>query len=79
MLIAFGFAGAARSVWIFLALAILFALIYAPTIRSEEEFLRGKFGDFDEYSEAGAALVSETHSGFDRGEVSRAVFPATFT
>lgn len=49
MLIAFGFAGAARSVWILLALAILFALIYAPTIRSEEEFLRGKFSDFDEY------------------------------
>jgi protein-S-isoprenylcysteine O-methyltransferase Ste14 len=49
ILIAFGFAGAARSVWIFLALAILFALIYAPTIRSEEEFLREKFADFDDY------------------------------
>ncbi len=50
MLIAFGFAGAARSVWIFLALAILFAAIYAPTIRSEEEFLRGRFAEFAEYS-----------------------------
>jgi protein-S-isoprenylcysteine O-methyltransferase Ste14 len=50
MLIAFGFAGAARSVWIFLALAVLFALLYAPTIRSEEEFLRGKFDSFDEYA-----------------------------
>jgi protein-S-isoprenylcysteine O-methyltransferase Ste14 len=50
ILIAFGFAGAARSVWIFLALAILFALIYAPTIRSEEEFLRENFSDFDEYT-----------------------------
>ena len=50
MLIAFGFAGAAGSVWIFLALAILFALIYAPTIRSEEEFLRGTFLEFDEYA-----------------------------
>lgn len=50
MLIAFGFAGASRSVWIFLALAILFALIYAPTIRSEEEFLRGHFPGFDDYA-----------------------------
>ncbi len=50
MLIAFGFAGASRSVWIFLLLAVLFALIYAPTIRSEEEFLRSRFSDFDEYA-----------------------------
>ncbi len=50
MLIAFGFAGAARSVWIFLVLAILFAIIYAPTIRSEEDFLRGRFVEFNEYA-----------------------------
>jgi protein-S-isoprenylcysteine O-methyltransferase Ste14 len=50
MLIAFGFAGAARSVWIFLVLAILFAAIYAPTIRSEEQFLRGRFPEFGEYA-----------------------------
>ena len=50
MLIAFGFAGASRSVWIFLALAVLFAALYAPTIRSEEEFLRGKFSNFNEYA-----------------------------
>jgi len=50
MLIAFGFAGASRSVWIFLALAILFAVIYAPTIRSEEEYLRGHFQNFNEYA-----------------------------
>ena len=50
MLIAFGFAGAARSIWIFLALAILFAVIYAPTIRSEEEFLRRQFPEFAEYT-----------------------------
>ncbi len=50
MLIAFGFAGASRSLWIFLALVLLFTLIYAPTIRSEEEYLRGKFSGFDEYA-----------------------------
>ncbi|MFL6427286.1 MAG: methyltransferase family protein [Acidobacteriaceae bacterium] len=49
MLIAFGFAVAAHSWWIALALAVLFALIYLPTIRSEEEFLRGQFSDYDDY------------------------------
>jgi len=50
MLIAFGFAVAAHSWWTALALAVLFALIYLPTIRSEEEFLRGHFSDYGEYS-----------------------------
>ena len=49
-LIAFGFALAARSVWIALALAVLFAVIYVPVIRSEEEYLRSAFPDFDAYA-----------------------------
>jgi protein-S-isoprenylcysteine O-methyltransferase Ste14 len=51
ILIAFGFALAARSVWIAVALAILFAVIYIPTIRGEEEFLRSAFSDFGAYCE----------------------------
>lgn len=50
MLIAFGFAGASRSVWIAGALAVLFAAIYVPVIRNEEEFLRGAFPEFDAYT-----------------------------
>src|SRR5215475_2519961 len=50
MLIAFGFALASRSLWIALALVALFAIIYIPVIRSEEAFLRSKFGDFDAYA-----------------------------
>lgn len=50
MLLAFGFAVAAHSWWTALALAILFAVIYWPTIRSEEEFLRGRFPGYEEYS-----------------------------
>jgi protein-S-isoprenylcysteine O-methyltransferase Ste14 len=50
MLIAFGFALSSRSVWIALALAALFALIYVPVIRSEESFLRSKFSGFDAYA-----------------------------
>ena len=50
MLIAFGFALASRSIWITLTLAVLFALIYVPVIRSEEAFLRSKFAGFDAYT-----------------------------
>jgi protein-S-isoprenylcysteine O-methyltransferase Ste14 len=50
MLIAFGFALASRSMWIAIALAALFALIYVPVIRGEEQFLRGKFPGFDAYA-----------------------------
>lgn len=50
MLIAFGFAFAARSPWIALVLAVLFAVIYIPVIRSEEEFLRATFPGFDAYA-----------------------------
>jgi protein-S-isoprenylcysteine O-methyltransferase Ste14 len=50
MMIAFGFAVAAAS-WIILAvLALLFAAIYLPTIRSEELYLREHFAGFDEYA-----------------------------
>lgn len=50
MLIAFGFAGAAASWIIAVALGILFALIYVPTIRSEESYLRLHFREFGEYA-----------------------------
>jgi protein-S-isoprenylcysteine O-methyltransferase Ste14 len=57
MLIAFGFAVAAHSWWIALALAVLFALIYLPTIRSEEEFLRGQFSEYVEYTKRVPRLI----------------------
>ncbi|HKO18997.1 MAG TPA: isoprenylcysteine carboxylmethyltransferase family protein [Acidobacteriaceae bacterium] len=50
MLIAFGFAGASGSWIIAIALVILFAAIYIPTIQSEEAYLRAHFPDFDDYA-----------------------------
>jgi protein-S-isoprenylcysteine O-methyltransferase Ste14 len=50
ILIAFGFALAARSAWVALALAILFLLIYWPVIVSEEEYLREHFPGYGDYS-----------------------------
>ena len=50
ILIAFGFALASRSWTIAIALVVLFAIIYVPTILSEEEFLRERFAEFDAYA-----------------------------
>jgi protein-S-isoprenylcysteine O-methyltransferase Ste14 len=50
MLMAFGFAAASRSLGITVLLTVLFLLIYAPTIYSEEQFLRSTFPAFDSYA-----------------------------
>lgn len=50
MMMAFGFALASRSIWIAVALAVLFAVIYVPVIQGEEQFLRSKFPEFDAYA-----------------------------
>jgi protein-S-isoprenylcysteine O-methyltransferase Ste14 len=57
MLIAFGFALAAESLWIAVTLAVLFAVIYVPVIRSEEAFLRTKFAGYDAYAARVPRLV----------------------
>jgi hypothetical protein len=81
MLIAFGFALAAASWVVFAVLAVLFAAIYGPTIRSEEEYLRGQFAGFDGYAREvprlwprlTAAKVGSVEAG-DRGEFSAALY-----
>ena len=50
ILIAFGFGVASRSWIIVVALVVLFLVIYLPTIRSEEDFLRATFPEFDQYA-----------------------------
>lgn len=50
LLMGVGFAVAARSWWVGLALVVMFLAIYLPVIRDEEAFLRTKFPEFDEYA-----------------------------
>lgn len=49
LLIGIGFALAARSWWIGLALVVMFFAIYVPVIRAEEAFLLAHFPEFDDY------------------------------
>jgi protein-S-isoprenylcysteine O-methyltransferase Ste14 len=50
LLMGIGFAVAARSWWVGIALLVMFFTIYFPVILDEETFLRQKFPDFDEYA-----------------------------
>jgi protein-S-isoprenylcysteine O-methyltransferase Ste14 len=50
LIIAAGFAVAARSLWIALAMAVIFVAIYVPVMNFEEQFLRSQFPGFDEYA-----------------------------
>lgn len=50
MIIGAGFAVAARNGWIVLAMLVLFAAIYVPVVRSEEQFLRARFPAYDDYA-----------------------------
>lgn len=75
IVIAIGFAVAARSVWIGVALIVLFLAIYLPVIRSEEEFLRGKFANFDDYVARVPRLFPRlTSASPDTGSFSRELY-----
>lgn len=50
LLIGIGFSIAALNWWIGAVLVAMFFAIYVPVIRSEEQFLRAKFPEFDEYA-----------------------------
>lgn len=50
VIMAVGFCLAARSWWIAGLAALFFAAIYVPVIRSEEQYLRQHFSDFDQYA-----------------------------
>ena len=50
LLMGVGFAVAARSWWVGVALVVMFFAIYLPVIRGEEKFLREKFPEFDAYA-----------------------------
>lgn len=74
MMIAFGFAAASRSVFLFAVLAVLFLLVYIPTIQSEEKFLQSAFAEFPGYAEQvprllprlTAGAIHRASAGFDR-------------
>jgi len=60
IVIAIGFAVAARDVWIAVVLAVFFFAIYLPVIRSEQNYLRRHFSGFDDYARRVPGLLPRT-------------------
>jgi protein-S-isoprenylcysteine O-methyltransferase Ste14 len=60
ILIAIGFAVAARDVWVAIAMVAMFVLIYVPVIRGEEIFLRKQFPGYAEYARRVPGLLPRT-------------------
>ena len=69
IVIAAGFAIAALSWWIVVALALMFTLVYVPVIRAEEAFLRKTFVQFDEYCARVPRLFPRLRSGYPQAGV----------
>ena len=72
IIIAVGFAIAARDLWVELGIVALFSVIYVPVIRSEETFLRQRFAEYESYARRVPRLLPKTvwfsglTSGFSR-------------
>ena len=69
LLMGVGFAVAARTWWVGIAVVVMFLTVYLPVIRDEEEFLRAKFPEFDEYARRVPRMVPRLmpHSGSEQG------------
>jgi protein-S-isoprenylcysteine O-methyltransferase Ste14 len=67
LLMGVGFAVAARSWWVGVALVVMFFAIYLPVIRDEEAFLRQRFPEFEEYARRVPRMFPRimSHSGAD--------------
>ena len=65
LILAAGFALAARSWWIAVAMAVFFLAVYVPVIRAEEAFLRERFPQFADYARDVPRLLPRLTAGAD--------------
>lgn len=71
LLIGIGFALTARSWWIGVAVAVMFFAIYLPVIHGEENFLRDKFPEFENYAQHVRPMLPRFTPYSSPGESSR--------
>lgn len=76
IVIALGFGVASRNPWVAVIIVVLFLGIYIPVIRSEEEYLRSQFRDFDEYCARVPRLLPRIRktAGAQAGSFSRELY-----
>ena len=71
LIIAVGFALAARSWWIAAIVLVFFVSVYVPVIRGEEKFLRSRFPEFETYTAKVPRLLPRlTAANKERGSFS---------
>lgn len=70
IIVAIGFAVAARSLWIVAALAVLFFVVYVPVIRWEESYMRSQFPDYEDYARRVPRLIPRFTPAVAGGESS---------
>ncbi len=75
LIMAVGFAIAARSLWVLIVMLVMFFAIYLPVIRAEEAFLRRAFQNYDEYARNVPRLLPRlTAFGSGAGAFSRPLY-----
>ena len=75
LIMAIGFALAARSVWVLIIIVLMFLVIYLPVIRGEEVFLRSTFPAFEEYARSVPRLLPRARAfGQAPGSFSRQLY-----
>lgn len=57
IVIGVGFAIAARDIWVVAVLVVFFIAVYIPVIRGEQNFLRGKFPEYSDYTKKVPSLL----------------------
>jgi len=75
IVIGVGFVIAARDIWIAAVLVLFFVAVYVPVIRGEENFLRGRFAEYADYTRQVPRLLPRSlwFSGVTNG-FSRALY-----
>lgn len=74
LIIAAGFALAARNLWIALFIALFFVAVYYPVIYWEEKYLRSNFPEFAAYSASVPRLFPKWSGGAQPGGFSRQLY-----
>ena len=74
LIVAAGIVIASRDWWLALIFAVVFLLVYLPTIELEEQHLRGKFVEYGGYAGRVSRLLPLRHWSGDRGRFSWALY-----
>jgi len=62
MILMIGFGVASRNPWLALALIVVFIALYLPVVRVEEDYLRQRFPEFEDYAQRVPRVIPRTRA-----------------